>query len=68
MVALLVSNARTYAWFARQRSWGFALLVIPLNLLYYVGNAVAAVVGVWQHLTAARSTARRMQPERGADA
>lgn len=68
VVALLVSNARTYAWFARQRSWGFALLVIPLNLLYYVGNAVAAAAGVWQHLTAARSTARRMQPERGADA
>jgi Glycosyl transferase family 2 len=68
LFVLITSNVRTYAWFARQRGLGFALLVIPLNLLYYLGNAVAAGVGVWQHLTAARSTSRQPLPERRADA
>jgi hypothetical protein len=65
---LIASNGRTYAWFARQRGWGFMLVVIPLNLLYYLGNAIAAVAGVWQHLTSARSTNRPSLPGRRADA
>jgi glycosyltransferase involved in cell wall biosynthesis len=65
---LIASNFRTYAWFARQRSWGFALAVIPLNLLYYLGNAVAAGAGMWQHLTSARPTSRQPLPEHRADA
>jgi glycosyltransferase involved in cell wall biosynthesis len=69
LIALTASNVRTYAWFARERSWGFALLVIPLNLLYYFGNAVAAAVGVWQHFTTTkRSNAPKPLPERRADA
>jgi glycosyltransferase involved in cell wall biosynthesis len=68
VLVLLISNIRTYAWFARQRGWGFTLLVIPLNLLYYLGNAVAAAIGVWQHLTAPRSDGRRSLPERRASA
>jgi GT2 family glycosyltransferase len=48
MVAIL--NRETYAWFARQRGPLFALATVPLNLLYYLGNAVAAAVGVLLHL------------------
>ena len=55
LLLLVASNTPTYAWFARERSWGFAMLVIPLNLLYYLGNAVAAMIGIGQHLTAARA-------------
>jgi GT2 family glycosyltransferase len=48
MVAIL--NRDTFAWFARQRGPLFALATVPLNLLYYLGNAVAAAVGVLLHL------------------
>jgi glycosyltransferase involved in cell wall biosynthesis len=58
LLVLLLSNARTYAWFAAQRSWAFALLVVPLHLLYYVGNAVAASIGVLQHALHLRRPAR----------
>lgn len=56
---LVASNAGTYRWFAGQRGWWFAFRVIPLNLLYYFGNVVAAVIGVCQHLAAHRPAARR---------
>ena len=57
LLLLLVSNLGTYAWFARQRGWGFALRIVPLNLIYYFGNAIAAAVGVWQHVTRPASAA-----------
>ncbi len=50
LIAVALSNVSTYAWFASQRSWAFALMIVPLHLLYYIGNAVAAVIGVGQHL------------------
>jgi len=69
LLALIASNVRTYAWFARERGWGFALLVIPLNLLYYLGNGVAAAAGIWQHLTRTRTASvPEPLPERRADA
>jgi hypothetical protein len=68
LLVLILSNIPTYAWFARERGWGFALQVVPLNLLYYFGNAIAAAIGVWQHLTATRSSAGEMPRGRGADA
>lgn len=48
------ANMATYRWFAHQRGLGFALCVIPLHLLYYVSNAVAAGVGIARHLVAGR--------------
>jgi glycosyltransferase involved in cell wall biosynthesis len=68
VLVLVASNLRTYAWFARQRGWGFAILVIPLNLLYYAGNAVAAAIGVWQHLMAPRPADPGAIPESRTDA
>ncbi|MGH7592252.1 MAG: glycosyltransferase [Gemmatimonadales bacterium] len=58
LVVLALSNVRTYAWFAAQRSWAFALRVIPLHLLYYLGNALAAAMGVLEHLLRPRPVAR----------
>lgn len=57
LAALALSNLRTYAWFAAQRGWAFALLVIPLHLVYYVGNALAAMIGVLEHMVRSRPTA-----------
>lgn len=48
LVTLL--NAPTLSWFARQRGAAFAVAVVPLQLLYYTGNAIAAAVGVLLHL------------------
>ena len=54
MLLLLVAmNLGTYAWFARERGIGFTLAVIPLHLLYYAQNAVAAAVGILQHVGSA---------------
>jgi hypothetical protein len=41
MAATLAINGPLLAWFARQRSWGFALCAMPLRLLYYALNAVS---------------------------
>ena len=61
-LALITWNLPTYAWFAAQRGWRFALLVIPLNLLYYLASAVAAAAGLWQHLAGRRSATRQPLP------
>jgi glycosyltransferase involved in cell wall biosynthesis len=61
-LVLIASNLPTYAWFATQRGWRFALLVVPLNLLYYLANSVAATAGVWQHLTTPRPGAHQPSP------
>lgn len=57
-----IMNLPTLAWFAGQRGVAFAVAVVPLQLVYYAGNAVAAVVGLLLHLGArpvALSEARR---------
>ena len=47
---LTILNLPTLAWFLRQRGVAFALAVVPLQAVYYVGNAVAAAVGIALHL------------------
>lgn len=49
LVALTLANVRTYQWFARERGWWFAALVVPLHLGYYISNALAAMIGIGQH-------------------
>ena len=45
---IIMGNARLFAWFARRRGWSFALITIPLRLLFYV---VSAAGGAWAVLT-----------------
>lgn len=53
-VALLATvtamNGPTLAWFLRERGMAFAVAVVPLQLIYYVGNALAGATGVALHL------------------
>lgn len=48
--AILLINRRFYAFFARERSWLFALLVVPMHLLYYLYSGLALVIGVAWHV------------------
>lgn len=53
MLALLVAiNLPIYAWFARERGTLFATAVVPLHLVHYISNALAAAVGIGQYLLA----------------
>jgi hypothetical protein len=45
LVAVMVSSADLYAFFARLRGWRFALAVVPLHLLYYAINGMSAGIG-----------------------
>jgi len=46
-----------YGWFARLRGWGFAVRVIPLNLLYYLISGTSVVVAwTMEALPRVRST------------
>jgi cellulose synthase/poly-beta-1,6-N-acetylglucosamine synthase-like glycosyltransferase len=47
---VLLGNLPLFRWFARQRGLRFTLAVIPLRLLYYVLNAIAAPLGLVLHL------------------
>jgi glycosyltransferase involved in cell wall biosynthesis len=47
---VLVSNHALFGWFARQRGAGFALGVIPFNLLYYLVGGVSVAAGLALHL------------------
>lgn len=47
---LLALNWPLYRWFAGQRGWRFALLVIPWHWLYYLYNGVSFAIGLGQHL------------------
>ncbi len=50
LLAVVLLNTSTYAWFARERGLAFAIAVIPLHLLYYASNAVSAAVGLLLHV------------------
>jgi GT2 family glycosyltransferase len=58
LLVVLVGNAPLLAWFARERGIWFALRVVPLRLLYYALNGVAAVLGWLQHTWEPTSPAR----------
>lgn len=61
VAVLTILNLSVYRWFARERGVGFAVAVVPLHLIHYAGNAVAAAVGIGLHLL---ERSRRWQ-ERG---
>ncbi len=46
LVPVVFNNRHLYAWFARKRGFWFLLGVIPLNLAYYVVNAISVWGGV----------------------
>lgn len=48
---IVVANMHLYRFFYRQGGWGFALATVPLNLLYYVINTIAAAWGWVLHHT-----------------
>lgn len=56
---VLVGNLPLFRWFARERGLTFALRVIPLRLLYYLLNALAAPIGVLYHLLTPRHRTAR---------
>lgn len=51
LVPVIFNNRRLYAWFARKRGVLFVLGVIPLNLIYYLINAISVWGGVFLHHT-----------------
>lgn len=63
-VALTLWNRALVGWFARVRGWGFAARVIPMQILYYLLNGVAAGLGILAHLTGRdrRVAAPRSEP------
>ena len=46
---LTVSNLELLRWFARKRGLIFAFGVVPLQVLYYVLNGIAAGTGMLLH-------------------
>ena len=51
---LAASNAATYRWFAHERGALFAFAVVPLHLVYYLSNALAATIGIASHVVGHR--------------
>jgi len=49
LLGVTLSNLRLYRWFARKRGFLFSLGVVPLQLLYYVLNGIAAGTGMLLH-------------------
>lgn len=49
LIVVLIGNASMLRWYARERGFWFAVRVVPLRLLYYVINDVAAVAGLLLH-------------------
>lgn len=49
VVAVLIGSLRVYRFYARRRGLWFALRIIPLHLVYYVLNGVAATTGWLMH-------------------
>ncbi len=54
LAVVIVGNLPLLRWFARERGYRFALLVVPLRLLYYLLNAIAAAIGVMRHAVTPR--------------
>ena len=52
LTVVMLGNLPLLLWFARERGPGFALRVVPLRLLYYLLNVLAAGIGFLQHLIA----------------
>jgi hypothetical protein len=54
LATVIAGNLPLLRWFARERGLRFALLVVPLRLLYYLLNVLAAGIGCLQHIVALR--------------
>ena len=54
LTVVILGNLPLLRWFARERGLRFALLVVPLRVLYYLLNVIAAGIGSLQHLFARR--------------
>lgn len=61
LLAVVVSNASLYRWFARHGGITFALSVVPLHSWYYLSNALAGALAVLIHVT--RSPQKHPPPE-----
>jgi glycosyltransferase involved in cell wall biosynthesis len=62
LASAVLANLSLYGWFARRRGLMFAIGVIPLNVLYYVLNAVCAAAAFVLHLR--DGLTGRARPER----
>lgn len=51
-------------WFAQQRGVGFALLVVPFNLIYYLMSGIAVLAGLAGWVRDGRVRSRRSSPLR----
>jgi glycosyltransferase involved in cell wall biosynthesis len=49
LLGVIAGSVDLYRCFARVRGWGFALVAIPLHLLYYVTNGVSVCLGWLMH-------------------
>jgi cellulose synthase/poly-beta-1,6-N-acetylglucosamine synthase-like glycosyltransferase len=54
LASVIAGNLPLLRWFARERGLRFAFLVVPLRLLYYLLNVIAAGIGCLQHIVALR--------------
>ena len=57
LAVVVGGNLPLLRWFARERGLRFALLVVPMRLLYYLLNAIAAAIGLVRHAAAPRRRA-----------
>lgn len=49
ILALIGTQRAFYRYVARKRSGAFALAVVPMQVLFFLGCAVAAVIGLFKH-------------------
>jgi glycosyltransferase involved in cell wall biosynthesis len=59
LLVVLLGNMRLLRWFWRVRGPWFALGVVPLRLLYYALNTIAAPIGLLHHALAPRKRGLR---------
>jgi len=59
LAVVVAGNLPLFRWFARERGLRFALFAVPLRLLYYMLNAIAAPIGLLLHLVAPRHRTAR---------
>jgi hypothetical protein len=57
---VLVGNLRFLFWLARHRGVRLAVVAVPLRLLYYLLNGVAAAAGILLHATSTSRAGRRI--------
>lgn len=54
LLVIVALNLPVYAWFAGLRGWGFALRVIPMNLLFYLISGLAVAGALVLHVLPGR--------------